>query len=106
VVRTIFKMVGPQGKTINATLLALSLQGVPTARGVRSWSAQAIRDYILDDAYKAHNHQEVAEIVFFEILRSLDPECLYGSASTVCGGSTAGSGPRPQNWQEDLQVAP
>jgi hypothetical protein len=32
VVRRIFEMIGPEGKTINATRLALSRQGVPTAR--------------------------------------------------------------------------
>jgi site-specific DNA recombinase len=35
VVRRIFKMVGLEGRTINATRLALSRQGVPTARGAR-----------------------------------------------------------------------
>jgi site-specific DNA recombinase len=74
VVRRIFQMVGPEGRTINATRLALSRQGVPTARGARSWSAQAIRDYILDDAYKGHNHLEVAELVSADVLRNLDPE--------------------------------
>jgi site-specific DNA recombinase len=78
VVRRIFEMVGPEGKTINATRLALSRQGVPTARGARSWSAQAIRDYILDDAYKAHDHQEVADLVSPDVLGSLDPERRYG----------------------------
>jgi site-specific DNA recombinase len=78
VVRRIFKMVGPEGRTINATRLALSRQGVPTARGARSWSAQAIRDYILDDAYEAHDHQEIAELVSADVLRSLDPERRYG----------------------------
>ncbi len=78
VVRRIFELVGPEGKTINAARLALTRQGVPTARGARSWSAQAIRDCILDDAYKAHDHQEVAELVSAEVLRSLKLERRYG----------------------------
>jgi Recombinase len=78
VVRRIFEMVGPGGKTINATRLALSRQRVPTARGARSWSTQAIRDYILDDAYKAHEYQEVAELVSTDVLRGLDSERRYG----------------------------
>jgi site-specific DNA recombinase len=78
VVRRIFEMVGPEGKTINATRLALSRQGIPTARGARTWSAQATRDCILDDSYKAHDHQEVAELASAEVLRGLDPERRYG----------------------------
>ena len=78
VVRRIFEMVGPEGKTINATRLALTREGVPTARGARGWSAQAIRDYVLDDAYKAHSYQEIGELVSAEVLQRLDPRGRYG----------------------------
>ena len=78
VVRRIFEMVGPEGKTINATQLALSREGVPTASVARTWSAQAVRAYLLDDAYKPHDHQEIGELVSAYVLRSLDPRRLYG----------------------------
>ncbi len=78
VVRRIFEMVGPEAKTINATALTLSREGVPTAGGARAWSAQAVRAHLLDDAYKPHTYQEIAELVSANVLRSLDPKRLYG----------------------------
>jgi site-specific DNA recombinase len=78
VVRRIFEMVGPGAKTINATGLTLSREGVPTAGGARAWSAQSVRAYLLDDAYKPHTYQEIGELVSADVLRSLDPKHLYG----------------------------
>ncbi len=86
VVRRIFEMVGPEAKTINATGLALSREGVPTASGARAWSAQSVRAYLLDDAYNSTLTRRSESW-------SRPTSCAAStiSASTACGGSTGGN---------------
>lgn len=66
----IFREVGAEAKPMNAVKLALQREGVPTAAGGQ-WSTQAIRDYILDDAYLALDSTEVEEELGESL--SLDP---------------------------------
>ena len=45
-VRRIFRMVGAEGMTLNATRCALEKEGIPTPSGRRVWSRQYLRDCI------------------------------------------------------------
>src|SRR5215208_7546049 len=52
VVRHIFYVIGVEGYSINAVKLAFEREGVPTPNGAAYWSHKAIRDCVLEDAYK------------------------------------------------------
>jgi site-specific DNA recombinase len=77
-VRRIFRMVGAEGMTLNATRCALEKEGIPTPSGGRVWSRQYLRDCIYDDAYLSHTHEEISQLVTPEVAASLDPSHHYG----------------------------
>jgi hypothetical protein len=77
-VRRIFRMVGAEGMTLNATRCALEKEGIPTPSGRRVWSRQYLRDCIYDDAYLSHTHEEISQLVTPEVAASLDPSHNYG----------------------------
>lgn len=72
-VRRVFDLVA-SGMRVNAVRLLFNRQGVPTATGAR-WSAQAIRDILLDDAYRPHTPEELEELLEPEALRSVSGGC-------------------------------
>ena len=78
VVKRIFRMVGAEGMTLNATRRALEREGIPTSRGRRAWSRQYLRDCIYDDAYLSHTYEEISQLVTSEVAASLDPAQSYG----------------------------
>jgi site-specific DNA recombinase len=78
VVRRIFEMVGREGKTLHAARKTLDREGVPTPGRARYWNSHFIRSLILDDVYRPHTYEEVAELVAPEVAARLDSEKRYG----------------------------
>ncbi len=77
-VRRIFRMVGAEGMTLNATRCTLEKEGILTPSGRRNWSRQYLRDCIYDDTYLSHTFEEISQLVTPEVAGSLDPSCNYG----------------------------
>jgi site-specific DNA recombinase len=78
VMERIFRMVGVEGYTLNATRLSLNREGVRPPSGGEFWSPKFVREAIGDDVYRAHAFEEVAELVSPEVAARLDPEGRYG----------------------------
>jgi site-specific DNA recombinase len=78
VIRRIFRMVGAEGMTLNATRRTLEKEGIPSPSGRRGWSRQYLRDCIYDDVYLSHTFEEVSALVPPEVASSLDPAQSYG----------------------------
>jgi site-specific DNA recombinase len=78
VVRRVFRMVGAEGASIYGVHKTLEREGVPPPGGGRYWDKRAIKRWIVDDAYKPHTYEEVAELVRPEVAARLDPELSYG----------------------------
>ena len=79
VVRRIFRMVGEGGFALTAVAKALNAEGLPGPTGAR-WNTKAIRSFILDDVYRPHSREEVAEVVSAEVAARLD-----GDPNECCG---------------------
>jgi site-specific DNA recombinase len=77
-VRRVFHMVGVEGYTLNAVGKASDREGIPTPGGGKCWDRSFFRIAILDDVYRPHTYEEVAELVSPEVAASLDREQLYG----------------------------
>ena len=83
VVKRIVRMVGIEGAAIRAVKRAFELEGLPTPEGKKIWGQFFIRGAILDDAYRPHSREEIAEYVTkgqmsAEVASRLDPENRYG----------------------------
>jgi len=78
VVKRIFRMVGAEGRTMNATRLTLNREGVRPPSGGQFWSPKFVRDAIKDDVYRSHTYEEVAAMVAPEVAERLDPHQRYG----------------------------
>ena len=83
VVKRIFRMVGTEGTAIRAVNRAFELEGLPTPEGKKIWEQFFIRGAILDDAYRPHSHEEIAEFVAkgqmsAEVASRLDQKKRYG----------------------------
>src|SRR5215210_1473195 len=78
VVRRVFRMVGAEGAGIYGVHKTLEREGVPPPGGGRYWDKRAIKRWIVDDAYKPHAYEEVAELVRPEVAARLDPGRSYG----------------------------
>jgi hypothetical protein len=74
VIERIFRMVGVEGHTMNATRLAFNREGVRPPSGGRFWSPKYIREAIKDDVYRSHTYEEVAALVSPDVAARLDPE--------------------------------
>ena len=70
----IFRMVGAEGHTMNATRVASNREGVRPPSGGRFWSPKYIRETIKDDVYRSHSYDDVAALVSEEVAARLDPE--------------------------------
>jgi site-specific DNA recombinase len=77
VIERIFRMVGVEGYTMNATRLAFNREGVRPPAG-EFWSPKYIREAIKDDVYRSHSYEEVAELVSSDVAARLDPKKRYG----------------------------
>ena len=90
VVRRIFTLVAG-GQSLHGVKRILDSEGIPTPEGARTWSRQFIRRMILDDAYKPHAAEALAEHLSPAVSATLDPEETYGvcwhnrTASEVVG---------------------
>ena len=84
VIERIFRMVGAEGHTINATRLAFNREGVQPPSGGRFWSPKYIREAIRDDMYRSHTYEEVAALV-----SRTWPLGSTRRSGMVSGGSTA-----------------
>jgi site-specific DNA recombinase len=78
VVRRIIEMVGAQACSLHAVQRAFAQEGVPAPSGGVLWSRTTIRNVVLDDVYRPHTFEEIEGLVSPGVLRSLDPERLYG----------------------------
>ena len=78
IVRRVFRMVGVEGRTINAVKKAFDREGVPAPGGGRFWYQTFLRRMIRDDAYRPHTFEEVASMVAPEVSARLDRDRLYG----------------------------
>src|SRR5829696_3298580 len=78
VVRRIFCMVGVERRALNAVKRVLEAEKIPTPSGKRRWVTWVIRRFLLDDVYKPHAFEEVAELVAPEVAARLDPNESYG----------------------------
>jgi hypothetical protein len=78
VVRRIFHMVGAEGMSLNAVYNAFTREGIPTPGGGKHWDRRFLRACILDDAYKPHTFEEVAELVSPDVASRLDSGKSYG----------------------------
>jgi site-specific DNA recombinase len=78
VVSRIFYMLGVEGCSINAIKVAFDREGVSTPNGAAYWSHKAVRDCVLNDAYKAHTFEEIRELVTPEVASRMDQSRCYG----------------------------
>jgi site-specific DNA recombinase len=78
VVRRIFCMVGVEKRPLNAVKRTLEGEKVPTPTGNRHWLTQVIRGFVLDDVYRPHTLEEVADLVTPEVAATLEPDKRYG----------------------------
>src|SRR5215212_3919855 len=78
VIERIFRMVGAEGYTMNATRLAFNREGVQPPSGGMFWSPKYVREAIRDDVYRSHTYEEVAALVSPDVAARLDPTKRYG----------------------------
>ncbi len=76
-VRRIFHMVA-QGDTFRSIAHTLDKEGVQTPKGAKFWDRSFFRTCVLDDVYKPHSYEEVAQAVSPEVASRLDPAKPYG----------------------------
>jgi site-specific DNA recombinase len=77
VIERIFRMVGTEGYTMNATRRAFNREGVQPPSG-EFWSPKYVREAIKDDVYRSHSYDEVAALVSPDVAARLDPNKRYG----------------------------
>src|ERR687895_142069 len=83
VVRRIFRMVGSERRTLYAVKRTLEREGIPPPTGARFWHAKCIRNYLSEDVYKRHTHDEIMAMVdagqmSASVAAELDPNKTYG----------------------------
>ena len=78
VVRHIFRMAGVDGLAVNGIKRALDAEGVPTPSGRKYWHWRAIQSFIMDDVYRPHDFEEVAQLLTPEVAATLNPDERYG----------------------------
>lgn len=78
VVRHVFRLVGSENRSLHAVTRVLRADGVPSPSGNERWLSSAIRRLVLDDVYRPHTLEEIAELVAPEVAGRLDPGACYG----------------------------
>ena len=78
VVRRIFRLVGVEGRSLNAVGRVLEADGVPSPSGKGRWLPWGIRRLVLEDVYRPHTFGEIASLVAPEVAARLDPDGRYG----------------------------
>ena len=56
----------------------IDAEGVPTPSGCKYWHWRAIQSFIMDDVYRPHGFEEVADLVMSEVAATLNPGERYG----------------------------
>jgi len=108
-IERIFRMVGAEGHTMNATRLAFNGEGVRPPFGGRFWPPKYIREAIKDDVYRSHTYEEVAVLVSEEMAPRLDPEKKrYGvwwfNRRPYVTNQVSVSGPEGRNYRRTTKV--
>lgn len=67
-----------EGASIYAIKATFEQERIPTPGGGKHWDRSFFRNCILDDVYKPHTFEEVAELVTPEVAARLDRTGLYG----------------------------
>jgi site-specific DNA recombinase len=78
IIGRIFRMIGAEGRTMNAVKRAFEREGVRPPLGGKYWSPKYIRECIRDDVYRPHTFEEVRRVVAPEVAGRLDPSLEYG----------------------------
>jgi site-specific DNA recombinase len=78
IVRRIFHLVGVEGRSLKGVYNLFEREGVPTPGGGKHWDRGFFRKCILEDAYKPHTFEGIAEFVSPEVAARLDKEKRYG----------------------------
>jgi len=78
VVRRIFEMLGTEGATLYALQHELKRMGTLSPSGNVLWSYPTLRGMVLDDVYRLHTCEEIAELVSPDVATRLEPEKSYG----------------------------
>jgi site-specific DNA recombinase len=78
VVRRIFEMLGTEGATLYAVQHELKRKGIPSPSGNVRWSYPTLHMIVLDDVYRSHTYEEVAELVSQEVTGRLDSDKAHG----------------------------
>jgi site-specific DNA recombinase len=78
VVRRIFRMAGPERRSLYGIALALEAEGISSPTGNRQWREHVIRAFLEDDVYRPHTYEEVERLVSPEVAAKLVPEKRYG----------------------------
>jgi site-specific DNA recombinase len=78
IVRHIFRMAGIDGLAVNGIKRALDAEGVPTPSGRKYWHWRAIQSFLMDDVYRPHDYEEVADLLTPEVAATLNRDEHYG----------------------------
>jgi site-specific DNA recombinase len=107
VMERIFRMVGVEGYTMNATRMALNREGVRPPSG-EFWSPKFVRETIKDDVYRSHTFEEVAALVSPEVAARLDPKKRYGiwwfNRRRYASKQVAVGGPEGRIYRRQIKV--
>jgi site-specific DNA recombinase len=78
VVRRIFRMVGKEGYSIDATKKTFDAERIPAPGVSAFWEPVTIRRILTNDIYKPHTVEKLRGLVSSTVLDSLDPTKRYG----------------------------
>ena len=78
IIQRIFRMIGAEGRTMNAVKRAFEREGVRPPLHGKYWSPKYIRECIRDDVYRPHSFEEIQQVVTPEVAATLDPSLNYG----------------------------
>ncbi|MDQ3913254.1 MAG: recombinase family protein [Actinomycetota bacterium] len=78
VVRRIFEMLATEGTTVYAVQHELKRMGIPSPSGNVLWSYPTLRMIVLDDVYRSHTYEVIAQLVSPEVAGRLEQEASYG----------------------------
>src|SRR4028118_1870180 len=78
IIQRICRVMGAEGRTMNAVKRAFEREGVQPPLHGKYWSPKYIRECIRDDVYRPHSFEEIQQVVTPEVAAALDPSLNYG----------------------------
>jgi site-specific DNA recombinase len=78
IVRRIFEMLGTEGATLYAVQREQKRTGTPSPSGNTRWSHPTLRMIVLDDVYRPHTYEEIADQVSADVASRLQRDRSYG----------------------------